>query len=131
MNLLKIDEAELKNQVDNYQTLKITRSYRKCAVLIVSAFLGFSLLLSLFSSVGGTTTGVIMDIVIYLPVLFFVYKGHRWAIVLLMAMWTLSAGYQYYKGGGNDIPVIIWWFILMPFFWKVLRVENERRKEKK
>ena len=31
-----------------------------------------------------------------------------------------------YDGGG--IMQIIWWLIVMPYFWKALRVENEKRK---
>lgn len=127
----KVDEADLKNQVENYNNLKITQSYRGISVLIISALLGFSLLLSFFGVYADPTT-MIWGIVIYLPILFFVYKGHRWAIVLLMALWTFEKGYQLYQigqdGGGSGIMPIIWWLILMPYFWKALKVENEKRR---
>lgn len=127
----KIEEADLKNQVENYNTLKISESYRGISVLIISALLGFSLILAFFGVYADIAT-MIWGIVLYLPIIFFVYKGHRWAIVLLMAMWTLEKGYQLYQigqgGGGSGIMPIIWWLIIMPYFWKALKVENEKRK---
>jgi ribosomal protein L40E len=49
-----------------------------------------------------------------------------------MALWTFEKGYQLYEigqgGGGSGIMPIIWWLIIMPYFWKALKVENERRK---
>jgi hypothetical protein len=130
----KIDETDLNNQVENYNTLKITQSYRGISVLIISALLGFSLLLSFFGVYADPTT-MFWGIIIYLPVIFFVYKGHRWAIVLLMVLWTFEKGYQLYEigqsGSGSGIMPIIWWLIIMPYFWKALRVENERIKVSK
>jgi len=127
----KIDEADLKNQVENYNNLKITQSYRGISVLTISALLAFSLLLSFFGVFADPTT-MIWAVLIYLPILFFAYKGNRWAIILLMAMWTFEKGYQLYEigqsGRGNGITPIIWWFIITPYFWKALKVENERRK---
>lgn len=137
----EMDETDLKNQVDNYNTLRITQSYRGRSVLIMSAILGLSLLVSLLGrAVGKSTdpTSVFLDIIIFLPILFFVYKGHRWAIVLLMVSWTLDKGFSIYRvwqggmmqiiGSGGGIMRIIWWLVIMPFFWRALEIENERRK---
>ncbi|OGZ28194.1 MAG: hypothetical protein A2562_01810 [Candidatus Nealsonbacteria bacterium RIFOXYD1_FULL_39_11] len=122
------DEGELKKQVENYQNLKITESYRGISVLIISALLGLSLLLSFFGVYADPTT-VFYGLIIYVPILFFVYKGHRWAIIALMILWTFEKGYQIYETGGDSgIMPIIWWLIVMPYFWKALKVENERRK---
>lgn len=127
----KIDEIDLKNQIENYKILKITKSYRGISVLIVFALLGLSLILSFVGAYVDPTT-MFWAIVIYLPILLFVYKGHRWAIIILMAMWTFEKGYQLYEigqsGSGSAIGPIIWWLIVMPYFWKALKVENERRK---
>jgi len=121
----KIDETDLKNQVENYDTLKITKSYRGISVLIISALLGFSVLLSLFG-LYSDPTAMLWGIVIYLPIIFFVYKGYRWAIILLISLWTFEKGYQLIEIGG--IMPFIWWLIVIPYFWKALRVENERKK---
>lgn len=127
----KIDEADLKNQVENYKTLKITESYRGISVLIISALLGLSLVLS-FAGIYADPTTIFWGIIIYLPIIFFVYKGHRWAIVALMVLWTFEKVYSLYEvgqsGSGSGVMPIIWWLIVMPYFWKTLKVENERRK---
>jgi hypothetical protein len=123
----RMDETELKNQVENYTTLKITKSYKGIAVLIISVLLGLSLLLSFFSKVADPIT-ILCGIALYLPILFFVYKGHRWAIILLMILYTFDKGYLFYELRGNNVMPIIWWLIVMPYFWKALMVENERRK---
>lgn len=123
----RIDETELKSQVENYTALKVTQSYKGISVLIILSLLGLSLLLSFFSTFADTAT-IFWSIVIYSPILFFVYIGHRWAIILLMILYTLEKTYLFYELGGNNIMPIIWWIIVMPYFWKALRVENERRK---
>jgi len=127
----KLDEANLKNQLDNYNTLGITQSYRGISVLIVAALLGISLILSFFGLFADPTT-MFWEILIYLPILYFVYNGHRWAIILLMVLYSFERGAQVYEisqSGSNSIALpIIWWCIVMPYFWKALRIENERKK---
>jgi len=127
----KIDENDLKNQIENYRTLKITKSYRGISVLIISVLIGLSLILS-FVGIYADFSTIFWGIVIYLPIAFFVYKGHRWAIIALMALWTFEKIYSVYgvvqSGSGSVVIPMIWWFIVMPYFWKALRVENERKK---
>jgi len=120
----KISGDELKKQIDNYGTLKITKSYRGISFLIIFVILALSVILAIFG-VGDTST-ILYSLIIYVPVLIFVYKGHRWAIIAMMVLWTLEKGVMLYDGGG--IMQIIWWLIVMPFFWKALQVENERKK---
>ena len=126
-----IDESDLKTQVENYETLKITESYRGISVLIVLALLAFSFILS-FLGVYADIETMIWGLVLYLPILFFVYKGHRWAIISLIILWTFEKGYALYEvvesGSGSPIMAIFWWLIIMPYFWKALRGENEKRK---
>lgn len=122
----KITKEELKYQLDNYGTLKITQSYKGISVLITLALLALSVVLGFFNFV--TLEDVLYGLIIYLPILFFVYKGHRWAIVGLMLLWTFEKGYQLFTAG-NIIP-LFWWAIIIPFFYKALKVENERKKLK-
>ncbi len=128
----KITPEELKEQVENYNTLKITQSYRGISVLIVGALLLLSLVLAffgLFSSV----SDIILSLVLYVPILFFVYKGHRWAIVSLLVLWTLEKAYTLYLSvdmGSTPISSIIWWLIVAPYIYKALVVENARIKNK-
>lgn len=125
----KMTPEERKEQVDNYSTLKITKSYRGISVLFISVFLLLGLALSFFG-VYSTPEDVILSSFIYVPVLFFVYKGHRWAIITLLILWTIEKIYTLYlsaEGGGWALGSIIWWLIVSPFMFKALMVENERR----
>ncbi|MFA6038129.1 MAG: hypothetical protein WC748_08440 [Legionellales bacterium] len=126
-----IEESDLKKQCDNYNTLKITESYRGISVLIMSAFMALGLIFSFFTSFV-TLSNVIIEMIIYVPLCFFIYRGHRWAIILLMLIWTFSQGFQLNEviqsGSGNKFMPIIWWLIVMPYFWQALKVENERKK---
>ena len=126
----KMSPEELKEQVENYDTLKITQSYRGVSVLIVSALWLLGLLLAFFgeySSMGD----MFLSLVIYVPLLFFVYKGHKWAIVSLLALYTLEKAYTLYlsvETGGFVLSSIIWWLIVAPYIYKALLVENARSK---
>ena len=121
----KINPNDLKNQVDNYNNLKITESYRGISFLIIVGILALSLLIA-FWGVYEDTTSILYSLIIYVPILIFLYRGHRWAIISMMILWTLEKGIMLYDGGG--IMQIIWWLIVMPYFWKALMVENEKRK---
>ncbi|MEX2054018.1 MAG: hypothetical protein WD883_00520 [Candidatus Colwellbacteria bacterium] len=121
----RISDEDLKNQVDNYSSLKITESYRGVLVLVFSAIVVLSTLLGVFTdyvSLGAAVLGT----VIYVFLLAFVYKGHRWAIIALMVLWTLDKAASVIEFG--RITPLFWWFLLMPILYRALRVENERRK---
>ncbi|MEK6816987.1 MAG: zinc ribbon domain-containing protein [Nanoarchaeota archaeon] len=125
----KMSPEERKEQIESYNTLKITQSYRGVSVLIVGALLLFSLAMAFFG-VYSTPEDVILSMFIYVPILFFVYKGHRWAIISLLILWTVEKVYALYlsaESGGGIIAPIIWWLIVSPYIFKALIVENERR----
>lgn len=72
-----------------------------------------------------------LSLVIYIPILFFVYKGHRWAIVSLLILYTIEKIYTLYLSvemGGFVLGSIIWWLIVTPYIYKALLVENARKK---
>ena len=115
---------ELRFQIDNYQTLKITESYRGIAALLLLASMTLTAVVSFFSGTADTT---IWGVVAVLPVAYFTYKGHRWAIITLMILWTVDRLYSLSLSPSNGIWLIIWWAIFMPYFYKALKVENARR----
>lgn len=127
----KISDEELKNQVENYSTLPFTSTARGTAIIFVLVLLGITVVLSLFGvyPLDGST---MFEWVIYAVALFFISKGQRWAIILVMVLWTadkLAQLYQTTSSGDNFVvPILIWWLIVMPYLWKALRVENVRRK---
>jgi len=128
----KMSPEEREEQVRKYSTLKITESYRGIAVLFVGALLLLSLVISFFG-IYFSPSDIIVGLVIYAPILFFVYKGHRWAIIVLMIFWTIEKIYTLYlstQSGGTPITSILWWLILMPYLFKALQVENARKNPK-
>lgn len=126
----KMSPEELKEQVEGYNTLKITQSYRGVSVLVVGALLLLGFVFAYFG-VYASMSDMFLSLVIYIPVLFFVYKGHRWAIISLFILWTIEKIYTLYlaaESGGFILGSIIWWFIVAPYIYKALLVENARRK---
>ena len=64
--------------------------------------------------------------------LLFVKKGHRWAIVLIMFLFTADKGYAILKmhNGFAAVIVLFFWFFITRFFWRALQVENVRNLAK-
>jgi len=120
----RIDKEDLDYQIKNYDTLKIYQSYRGIAVLLYVLFLVVSLFLVFFDIF--VLEDILYSLVIYVPILFFVYKGHRWAIITLMILFTIERAYFLISGGG--IMSIVWWILIIPYFYRVLVLENRRRK---
>lgn len=124
----KLSDEDRKNQVDNYKTLKITESYRGIAALLV---LGSMVLTVLLAKFGVVAYESVYSAIIYVPLAFFVWKGHRWALIAMMILWTVEKGLQVYDSaslGSSPIVPIIWWAIFMGYFVNAFKVEVARRK---
>jgi hypothetical protein len=122
----KITDDDLKNQVENYDTLKITQSYRGQSVLFFSTLLAISTIGSFFVEYISTEE-MVGTLIIYVPILIFSYRGHRWAIIAFMILWTIDKVAQFINGESSFLIAILW-MLIMPLFYKALKVENERRK---
>ncbi|MDH5683822.1 MAG: hypothetical protein OEZ20_05100 [candidate division WOR-3 bacterium] len=126
----KMNEEELKNQVENYDTLGFFRSARKVA----TAMMIFSIIITLIFVMVGWAVFLFsgIDIALVLILTFFVYKGKKWAMMMTMIYWTFSKGLQVVSGlgvgAGATIVVgsVIWWAIFMGVFWQAYQVEKER-----
>jgi hypothetical protein len=131
----KVSGEELKYQVENYDKLTITESYRGIAAIIISALIGLSVLLYYILGFYSPDIGVAIELLIYLVGAILIYKkGYRWAIIGVMILWTMDKAAQMYDvvSSGQSVGwlgIIIWWFILMPYLYKALKVENARRKK--
>lgn len=123
----KVSDKDLKNQVENYQSLKITESYRGVAALLILASMALTVILVQF---GVVESDAVYGAIIYLPIAFFIWKGHRWAMIAMMILWTIEKGYQLYASIGVTTPIvpIIWWSIFMHYFYNAYKVEAARRK---
>ena len=128
----KLTEEEIKNQVYNYEKLKITKSYRKLSALI---FLSWVLISILISTVIFSWSYLNLPaVILYVFISIFVYNGRKWSIILLMLLFTFEMLFKIADGYIINETIkfspFIWWFIIMPLFYKALLVENARSKIK-
>jgi len=124
----KTDPVEVQKQVAQYMTLKPWQSAR-----------GISMLLCLFSVVVTALLGsrmelsqetIIAESIIWSTLGLFMYRGHRWAFLVGMVLWTLAKGTLLLGGvaiGAAPIVQIIWWAIYLSAFYLGFTVENARR----
>ena len=121
----KVSEEDFKNQVEGYKNLKITQSYRGIAALLI---LGSMILTVVLAKFGAISYDAVYSSIIYVPLAYFIYKGHKWALITVMILWTFEKGYQIYQGGISPIVPIIWWSIFMFYFYNAFKVELAFKK---
>ena len=123
----KISDEDMKTQVENYDKLKITESYRGISALLI---LGSMILTAVLSKLDVVSFDAVYGAIIYLPLAFFIWKGHQWAMIAMVVLWTVEKGYQVYASAGVSSPIvpIIWWAIFMGYFVNAFRVELARKK---
>lgn len=121
----KLDEEELKNQIENYNTLNFFNSLRKISsgLFILSTILttGYVLL-------GYISVYAMFDALIFLVLAILIYRGKHWALVLAMIFWTFEKYYDISSGGSNTTTIvwaIIWWAVYMSFFWKAYQLKRK------
>jgi len=130
----RMNDQELKEQLDSYSTLGWTRSYRKFSAALLWFSTIITLLLVLFN-LFGIQPSAVSDVAIFLVLSWFVYKGHRWALITAMILWTIEKGDQVVQVVSADpshsilfLSGVIWWATYMGVFWKAYRVEHARHK---
>ncbi len=125
----RINPSELKRQVDGYLSLNVLESARGISLLclIVSSVLTILIMIYKQEYVG------FLDVIILLTLGFFMFKGHRWAMITAMIFWTFEKIYSFINPpfGMHASPGlfgIIWWAVYMHAFWLAYQVEIERNK---
>lgn len=68
-----------------------------------------------------------LESAIYVPLIFFIYKRKKWAIVATMIVMTLGRGYSALQGN-NPIMQIIVWVIIMSILYRAYLVEKVIQK---
>ena len=124
-----VSPGDLEKQLKGYDTLKITETYRGITVLTITALLALSLVLGYFEVTN--LTDVLYSLVFYVPLLFFVYKGHRWAIITLLILWTIEKVLTLMDSmeqGNSPFGSIIWFLIVAPIIYKTYVVERNRNQ---
>lgn len=131
-----LSEEELKNQLDIYDGSVIHKPYRKISCIVTLWFV-ISAILAISGLLGDLITPfeAILAIIIYSLLLYFVYKGHRWSIILLMIIFTIEVINKeiealQFLNKARVYPFVLW-LIIMPSLYKDLKVEIAMKKIKK
>lgn len=120
---------ELRSQLEGYQTLGFFRSYRKLAAIL----LVFTTAISAFLI--GDFSIILLGAAVYLTLAVFIYRGHKWAFIVAMVVWTMEKAAQLVEGlsqattgVGGSITVLVWWAFYMSVFWGGFTVERARQR---
>lgn len=124
-----VDKDELAWQVRNYETLNIWHASRKIATLALLFSCLLTTILILFANWDSSAS---IDVILMLIIAFFIYKGHRWAMIAAMIYWTFAKFYGMYlsySAGSTPNPLlaILWWTLYMHAFYVAYKVEQFRR----
>lgn len=130
----QLDQDEVDKQIAEYQSLKITQSARGLSLLLIIFSNAITTVMIMFFSWSGLA---FIDVFIILILGFFIYKGHEWAMIGAMLLWSFEKICGIYDGLQNVTqssslkPVIhlISWAIYMHAFYLALKVERLRNKE--
>jgi len=131
----EIGPEELEGQVENYNTLKVTKSARGLSFLclIVSSVITLTVILT--TNIVDKSSGII-EVILFLILGFFIYKGQKWAIIVTMVLWTVEKFAWVYEALNKNnynyslFIHILWWCLYMHVFYIALKVENLRSKIK-
>lgn len=122
-------EEEFEIQVESYDNLSVMKSNRGQASLFLGAVIIISIAFGIFDIM--PLSDVIYSLIIYIPLTFFIYKGHRWAMYLGIVLWTFEKAYQVVTLNGKGfIVIVLWWLWLVTILYSAIKVENERKKRK-
>ena len=133
----KTNPEELEFEVNNYKTLNIAHSFRGLSFLCL-IFVG---VVNLFFNYYAKVDYFWFDSFIMVYLGYFIWRGHKWAIILAMLVWTYDKGDilfnamagnsygQIHMTASNGFIQIIWWAFFMQIFYKAYKVECLRRKK--
>ncbi len=128
----KYSQENLHKQVNKYSTLSLIKSYRKVAGLLMFVPIALFALMGALGLVEGIWW---TPIVAYLPLVIFVYRGHRWAIVVSMIFITFDRVYELFllvseatslTFLSRAIFILLIWSIFMFYLIGAYKVENLR-----
>jgi hypothetical protein len=125
----KTDPIEVEKQVAQYDSMKVWQSGRGMSLLLCAFSVALTTLLGSWLKLSGST--IIGEAVIWGLLGLFMYRGHRWAFVAAMILWTVEKGTMLLAGSpsGNPIVQVIWWAVYMNAFMLGFKVEAARRKQ--
>ena len=126
---VRLTADQIRWQLDNYYTLPIHRSARGIAVLWL---VSIAFLIALFGSFIAfqspspvyTLGRVFLVLAPLLLMAFFIYRGHRWAMIsaILLLLWV------FFFSGSTRFGFILFfiWLYFAQFFYQAFQVEKAR-----
>ena len=126
-----IDPDQLQRQATEYSSLGVFESARgRCALCLI-----FLAAVSVFPIYFRKSDYSAVEAAAFLVLAVLVYRGHRWAMICAMLLWTLERASQFHinlQGHAsslleNIMVPVFWWALFMRFFYAAFRVEQERR----
>lgn len=129
----RVDDDELQAQAAQYDMLGWFQSGRKLSVVLLLASTAATLIAALFGA-GGAASYIEAGLLAVLAAC--IYRGHRWAMIAAMLLWTLEKGFSVVARLATGGPVgavmsiipLLWWAVFMHAFYLAFRVEQERRR---
>jgi hypothetical protein len=138
----KLDPIQLEKQVSKYSSLKIYKSYKGISVLLTAGWVILTKIFSLIQWIPNNKFIIslfvyenisLFSILLYAFVIFFLYKGKKWAIIVAMILQTSNSGYALINSiasGNVDIifwlMLVFWWALFMKFLYGAFMVEKVR-----
>ena len=128
----KVDKEEIKKEAEQYNTIHVSGSSRGVAIALIALS---TLITTGYVLWSGPSSYAFIEIGVFLFLGIFIYRGHRWAIILAMILWTLGKGRAFAEAitaqpvGIGAISSIFWWALYMRVFYKAYLVEKLRKKK--
>jgi hypothetical protein len=123
----KPDPYEVRKQLAQYDTLRLWQSARGISMLLCA----FSVLVTVL--LGGvlhlSSATIAIEVVLWSTLGWFMYRGHQWAFIAGMVLWTLEKAalvVQQTSTGRAPITQVIFWLVYMAAFYLALTVERSR-----
>jgi lysylphosphatidylglycerol synthetase-like protein (DUF2156 family) len=123
-----LDKDVLDKQVEGYNNLSVGRASRKVAALLL---IFSSIVTTVFVMFSVFSMYALIDVVLMLAIAFFVYRGHRWAMMLAMLYWTCAKLSMICTNFSvvTLLSSIVFWTIYMHVFYESFKVEQLRREK--
>lgn len=135
----RVDPKKLDEQVIRYKELHYIESARGHAAGAILFIIVMMIVLVYLASISAIPSYVsadsgLLDIVLWVVLVIFVYRGHQWAIVAAMILWTFEKLFgSLMIVTASHVPSgiivnVIWWAAFMHIFYFSFRVERERKR---
>lgn len=132
----KINAEELSDQVENYYKYKLGKTYRGALIQTLFLLFIFTFVVSFFVPIFSPLESLI-GIIIYLPFIYFVYKGSKWGLVFLSLLIILDRISVIYLaissnyGVGGVVGQLFLGYFLLVLAYKAYLIESEKEKTTK